>query len=402
MNTGTLRYEDINIIPEVVTDIESRIQTNPLVEEPYDQYGNNIVAKRWPHLPIFAAPMTSIVSTSNLEDYNKAGIVGVLPRSMKIENRIYYAVELSNSPNFVSFSMAEAENIFAKPNSCDYIKRRFEKLNKIKRNPHGVRQQPSMKICIDIANGHMNKLYSIVRTLKSIWADDIVIMAGNISNPKTYRICDEVGLDFIRCGIGSGNCCKTKDFTGVHMPMFTLIKETYEVKKKIGGKCKIIADGGIEGYGDIQKALIYADYVMIGTLFGQSYESSGKAYYGDFYFNFGYKKIRRPLKSLLYLGKEIPRNKYQKAVEMSENGELDIIKEVYGMSTERAQAELWSGDKAITYKPSEGEVKYVKAYYHIDDFARRERGYLASAMSYTNSKTLDEYKQSSWRVREHA
>ena len=74
--------------------------------------------------------MTSIVSTSNLEDYNKAGIVGVLPRSMKIENRIYYAVELSNSPNFVSFSMAEAENIFAKPNSCDYIKRRFEKLNK--------------------------------------------------------------------------------------------------------------------------------------------------------------------------------------------------------------------------------------------------------------------------------
>ena len=87
---------------------------------------------------------------------------------------------------------------------------------------------------------------------------------------------------------------------------------------------------------------------------------------------------------------------------MSENGELDIIKEVYGMSTERAQAELWSGDKAITYKPSEGEVKYVKAYYHIDDFARRERGYLASAMSYTNSKTLDEYKQSSWRVREHA
>lgn len=196
--------------------------------------------------------------------------------------------------------------------------------------------------------------------------------------------------------------CTTSSNTSVHYPVFSLIKDTYEVKKRIDVKCKIIADGGIRGFRDVQKALVYADYVMIGGIFNKAIESAGKTTYGSFYWNIRGKKIYRPLKTLLYYGKEVPKEKYGDVIQLIKDGKVSIWKEFYGMSTKRAQESIQKGNKERVdkgkLKTSEGIVMRQKVEYSVVGWMRNEVDYLRSAMSYTNSHNLEEYKDSEWVV----
>ena len=194
--------------------------------------------------------------------------------------------------------------------------------------------------------------------------------------------------------------CTTSSNTSVHYPIFSLMKDIYEVKKRIGGKCKIIADGGIKGFRDVQKALIYADYVMIGGIFNKAIESAGKTTYGSFYWNIRGKKIYRPLKTLMYYGKEVPKKKYEDVIKLIKEGKVTIWKEFYGMSTKRAQESIIKGNNKDfddrKLKTSEGISMHQKVEYSVFGWMRNEIDYLRSAMSYTNSRTLEEYKESEW------
>lgn len=223
-------------------------------------------------------------------------------------------------------------------------------------------------------------------------------MTGNIANPETYRLYEEAGVDYVRVSIGTGNVCSTSSNTAIHYPVFSLLEEVYKVKKEIDGKCKIIADGGIHGFRDIQKALIYADYVMIGSLFNKAIESAGKTTYGTFYWNVRGKKIARPIKTLLYYGKEVPKEKYDKVFKLIKENKLTVWKENFGMSTKIAQGLIndANGIETKKLKTSEGLLKHQKVEYTLMGWAENETDYLKSAMSYTNSGTLDEYKGSQW------
>lgn len=194
--------------------------------------------------------------------------------------------------------------------------------------------------------------------------------------------------------------CTTSSNTSIHYPLFSLMKDTYYVKKSVNGKCKIIADGGIKGFRDIQKALIYADYVMIGSLFNKAIESAAKTTYGSFYWNIRGMKVRRPLKSLLYYGRVVPAKNYDKVVELIKKNKLSVWKEFYGMSTKKAQMNIIEGNGGYVsqekLKTSEGKVMYQKVEYSVQGWMRNELDYLRSSMSYTNSKNLEEYKESTW------
>ena len=75
-NENKLNYDDITVVPEIITEISSRKQCNP-----YDEDG---------YLPIFAAPMSSVVSIENARDFNNAKIKAVIPRSYSINERLSY------------------------------------------------------------------------------------------------------------------------------------------------------------------------------------------------------------------------------------------------------------------------------------------------------------------------
>lgn len=187
--------------------------------------------------------------------------------------------------------------------------------------------------------------------------------------------------------------CTTSSNVSVHYACFSLIKEIWQIKQKINGKCKIVADGGIKGYGDIQKALLYADYVMIGGLFNKAIDSAGTPVYGRFYWDFFGKKILNPFKTFIYYGKTVKKKDYQRVLKLIKDGKVDVWKDFYGMSTKIAQAKINPNGKL---KTSEGKIERQKVEYSIKQWSENEIDFLRSAMSYTNSKTLEEYKNSEW------
>ena len=137
---------------------------------------------------------------------------------------------------------------------------------------------------------------------------------------------------------------------------------------------------------------------MIGSLFNRAIESAGKTTYGSFYWNIRGKKFYRPLKTLLYYGKEVPKKKYDKVFKLVKANKLTVWKEFYGMASKVAQKkinEAVNKNNAVI-KTSEGLVKYQKVEFNLIGWSNNECDYLKSAMSYTNSRTLEEYKNSKW------
>ena len=363
MTDFKLSYDDVSIVPERISTISSRKECNP--------YINGM-------LPIFASPMDTVICEENIEDFLDNKINVVIPRNIDFCRRIELGTKYDV---FFAVSIKEAEDI------CRFYEGEY--------GSTCMKTDTKYKICIDVANGHMERLLNICRRLKSYRNADITLMTGNIANPETYIDYEEAGVDYIRVGIGGGSACLTASNTGIYAPYFSLIKEVYELKKRYGGNAKIIADGNIKAYRDIQKALVYADYVMIGGLFNKAMESAGKTTYGKSYWNINGNKIFRPLKTLFTYGREIPREKFDKVFKDFKDGKLTIFKQYRGMSTKEAQKNI---DKNAKLKTAEGKVFYQKVEYNLQGWSENETDYLRSAMSYTNSRELEEYKESKHAV----
>lgn len=192
--------------------------------------------------------------------------------------------------------------------------------------------------------------------------------------------------------------CSTSSNTAIHYPIFSLIQEAYQIKINNNYQCKIMADGGIRSYRDIQKALIYADYVMIGSLLNKAMESAGETTYGKSYFNIRGLKIFRPIKTLLTYGRKIKREKFNSIYNnYVKTGKLEVNKEVFGMSTKKAQAQINNANGLHNnLKTSEGLVKKQSVEFNLREWSYKEMDYLKSAMSYTNSRSLSDFHNSNW------
>ena len=189
-----LNYDDITIVPEAVPDICSRSQCIP-----YDEDGN---------LPIFASCMSSVVAIENTGNFNAAKIRTVIPRSYPLYVRTEFLEK--NEGNFVAFSLNEAKEVF------------IDKSVQIMAMLSVRSSDEPLRICIDLANGHMKCLLDLVKEIKEKYGKSIVIMTGNIANPETYKYYEEAGVDYCRCTVGSGNVCSTASNTGIFYSVFSL------------------------------------------------------------------------------------------------------------------------------------------------------------------------------------
>jgi len=371
-----LNYEDVSLVPSRITTIDSRQECFPyhLIDGGFS-------------LPIFTAPMDMVVDRNTMDIYGSHTIIPILPRTESIDCRINALMEYmgDSKPYFVAFSLQETKNIFLEDETTSLIDALRYRLSK--------NDDQSCHICIDLANGHMKSLINAIKTIKDKYGSKVIIMSGNIANPKTYEDYDKAGCDYVRCNIGSGSRCTTASNVSVFYAPFSLIKETWEVKQKIGGACKIIADGGIKGFRDIQKALVYADFVMIGSLFNKSIDSAGTPVYGRFYWDIWGKKVLNPFKTFFKYGKSVKVEDYEKVLKSIKEGKVEVWKEYYGMSTKKAQSKINPNAKL---KTGEGIVRRQKVEYSLKQWVNNEVDYLRSAMSYTNSRTLEEYQDSDW------
>ena len=395
-------YNDITLVPETISDINSRSECDPFIENFF--------------LPIFTAPMASVVNEQNINEFYDNGIIAIIPRNINIESRI----KLMNEQHWVALSLKEFEDLFTN----NYLDRIDD-------------FRTHYFICVDIANGHMKSLYNICKLAKKnaiAGKYKLTIMTGNIANPKTYEwICNfndnnwsdinENIIDYIRIGIGGGCGCITTSNVSAHYPQATLIDECFKIKNKISSNRnyypKIVADGGIRNYDHVIKALaLGADYVMIGSLFAQCIESAGEktakslseklslrfpierykdfridqkgnftAYYTDEYIKEASKTWEESL--INSPDKEHAKESYKRRIkDLKEEkfiGPINI--KFFGMASADGQKSI-NGKKT---KTSEGITKWLPVKYTLKGWTENMISYLRSAMSYTNAKILKEF-----------
>ena len=320
-------FDDILIVPKIKTHINSRYQGITLP----------------PRLPLFTAPMDTVVDKTNYQTFLQAGISVTLPRTIKYDDINDVDVGV-----FISMGFSDIDRELK------------TSLRNIRRDEH---------ILIDVANGHMQKVFDYCREIKRL-RPDIVLMVGNIGNPESYTwYAQGKCVDYIRVGIGNGGGCLTTKQSGIGYPMASLISATYEAKQKFIADNPdipapaIIADGGMKDYSDIVKSLaLGADYVMIGSIFNKCLESCAR--------NYLYKiRINKKL-ATYFFSKGYPVKKYFR-----------------GMSTKGAQKAMGKS----TFKTSEGVVRYRRVEYRLSGWVENFNHYLRNAMSYCDAKSLDRF-----------
>ncbi len=84
-------------------------------------------------------------------------------------------------------------------------------------------------------NLNANEHQTIMDKLEK-FGDKLILMAGNIANPETYREYARAGVDYVRISVGSGSCCITSSNSGCYTPMASLIVKCSEIKNKCTSK----------------------------------------------------------------------------------------------------------------------------------------------------------------------
>jgi IMP dehydrogenase/GMP reductase len=315
-------WNDITIVPDSLSSIASR---------------SEISALKNGKLPVFTAPMDMVINEDNISNFDKNHINICLPRNVKYD-------KLKNNDYFYSYGLDEIIELFE------------------------TGKELPKKVLIDVANGHMVKLWDISRRIKQKFGNEIELMVGNIANPETYRKYCEIGVDWIRVGIGGGSACTTSANVSIHYPMASLVNECYNISKEFDNPTKILADGGFRSFSDIIKALaLGADACMLGGIFNKCLESCSDNFLKD-------------STGVFHLINEERAN-------INFNEGIDVWKYYRGMSTKEVQ-KSWNRKEL---KTGEGISKYNKVEYTLSGWCENFTDYLKSAMSYSNSKTLQEF-----------
>jgi len=226
----SLTFDDVLLEPQFST-LESRSQADT----------STMIAGYKLAVPVISANMDTITDSKMAEAMHKAGGMGILHRYDSVENVLGDLKHLRNigAPAIPSIGVHETDETLRK-----YL-------------------EYTDTICVDIAHGHSKKMVQTIKRLKEIGFKHVI--AGNVATGHGAMTLVTAGADVIKVGIGPGSVCTTRQQTGHGVPQLSAILEVY---RSVPRRVQIIADGGMNGYGDVVKALAAgANAVMTGKLF---------------------------------------------------------------------------------------------------------------------------------------
>lgn len=255
--------DEVALTPKITSEVKSRQDVKP-----FDDNGK---------LPLFVAPMTAVIDNINYSLFDEY-VYPIYPVKHNDQQK-----KLTNGWRAVTleYFIEHAQQEVKTPDLSQ------------------------IKICVDVANGHMQMLYNLVPKFKRNYPN-AQIMLGNIGNPLTYLECCKAGVDYVRVGIGGSSVCMTSVLTGIHGGLFCMLTDIMKLKENIHAfakdkmrplslddaikmgrfkcKTKVVADGGIDTVAKIIKCLaLGADYVMCGRLFAECEESACNREHGVYY-----------------------------------------------------------------------------------------------------------------------
>jgi GMP reductase len=239
MNNKLLRYSDIVLVPKL-SEVTSRSEVNIECTLGNKNFG----------LPVIPANMKTVIDINLARSLSDGHFFYVMHR-FGISN--YDFVKTANKENWRTISIS----VGVKSTDLDVLRKIHNDNLRID------------YITIDIAHGHSVLMKNTISEIKSIFGNDVFVIAGNVATPNAVHDITTWGADAIKVGIGQGSPCTTKDKTGFTMPMFSCMLECAK-----NANIPVIADGGVKCNGDVAKALVAgADMVMVGGMFAECVDS---------------------------------------------------------------------------------------------------------------------------------
>tara|TARA_Y100000992_G_scaffold104673_1_gene68152 strand:+ start:3145 stop:4179 length:1035 start_codon:yes stop_codon:yes gene_type:complete len=200
-------------------------------------------------------------------------------------------------------------------------------------------------ICIDVANGYMEKLVAFCKKVRENYPNKIIIAGNVVTREITEELILQGAVDIVKVGIGPGSACLTRTQTGVGMPQLSAIDECADAAHGVNGF--IIGDGGITCPGDVSKGFgAGADFIMIGGQFSGHDENPGDI--------------------------------------VEENG--NKYKLFYGMSSDTAMNKHFG--KMEKYRSSEGRTVKIKYRGSLENTVQNYLGGIRSTCTYINAKEI--------------
>ncbi len=315
-----LDYNDVLIRPKR-TKLSSRSEVN-LEREIYFP----ISKQTWKGVPIIAANMDTVGTYDVYKVLSKHKIITAFHKFYTL--REFEQME-GLDPDYFAISTGISDTD-------------FDKLKHILNFNFGTRVK---FICIDVANGYMERLVEFCKKVREMYPNKILIAGNVVSREVTEELILNGGIDIVKVGIGPGSACLTRTQTGVGMPQLSAIMECSDAAHGVNGF--IIGDGGITCPGDLAKGFGGgADFIMIGGQFAGHDENPGEI-------------------------NDIDGEKY---------------KMFYGMSSEKAMEKHYG--KMDKYRSSEGRCIKIKYKGALEDTVLSYLGGLRSTCTYINAKNI--------------
>lgn len=202
-------------------------------------------------------------------------------------------------------------------------------------------------ICMDVANGYMNKFIKVCTEVREKYPNKIIIGGNVCTSEGVLDLVKNGKVDIVKVGIGNGSCCTTRKQTGIGVPQLSAIIECSDTAHGIDAH--IISDGGLIFIGDFSKAYAAgADFVMSGSIFAGHSECAGD----------------------IVMDKN--NNKY---------------KIFYGMSSTTAM-EKYSYPQLHKYRSSEGKTVKISYKGFVEDTIYEILGGIRSSMTYMGAKII--------------
>jgi IMP dehydrogenase len=241
-NDTTLTFDDVLLKPGYAGFSRSEIDLST-------QLTRNIKLK----VPLVSAPMDTVTESKLAIALAKAGGIGIIHRNLTTKDQAAEVAKVKKAGLKVGAAVG------SNPGYEERVKALVAA---------GVDV-----IVVDSAHGFSKFVIEATEFIKKHHKVDVI--AGNVATAEGAEALIKAGADGLRVGMGPGAICTTRIVSGMGVPQLTAIIESAKAARKAG--VPVIADGGINYFGDIAKALAAgASSVMMGRLFAATEESPGE------------------------------------------------------------------------------------------------------------------------------